>query len=164
MYLPEKYICECGHCESNITPYLPRKNMHYLRENRKKVGAFIASEGGHVLLVQSCGGCWGPPKGTLENNETIRDCAVREVFEETGLNIDDRIAEEYVRLKSRFYYYKVVIPRTDIQRRVYSGDDANGIGWFSVPCIVSNILAGRFMTNQHLRYCLKKFLNIETKK
>jgi ADP-ribose pyrophosphatase YjhB (NUDIX family) len=30
---------------------------------------------------------WGPPKGTLQENEIVEDCAIREVFEETGIQI-----------------------------------------------------------------------------
>ena len=32
-------------------------------------------------------GCWGFPKGKINEGEKMEDCAVREVLEETGLNI-----------------------------------------------------------------------------
>ena len=31
---------------------------------------------------------WVPPGGGLEGKETVFDCATREVFEESGLNVD----------------------------------------------------------------------------
>lgn len=35
------------------------------------------------------GDTWGIPGGKMEKGETVRACAIREVFEESGLNIDD---------------------------------------------------------------------------
>jgi 8-oxo-dGTP pyrophosphatase MutT (NUDIX family) len=46
----------------------------------------LRDEAGQVLLIKrSDNGLWGFPAGTMELNETVRDCAVREVLEETGL-------------------------------------------------------------------------------
>lgn len=46
-----------------------------------------------LLLVRNKGGnFWYPPGGELEDNEKIVDCIVREVREETGINvITDRL-------------------------------------------------------------------------
>lgn len=40
----------------------------------------------HVLLLQSyCAkGLWGFPKGKLDGSESSQECAIREVYEETG--------------------------------------------------------------------------------
>jgi 8-oxo-dGTP pyrophosphatase MutT (NUDIX family) len=40
--------------------------------------------GGEVLLIRR-NGLWDLPKGKLEGTESIEDCAVREVEEETGM-------------------------------------------------------------------------------
>src|SRR5436190_23625475 len=41
---------------------------------------------GRVLLIKrSDNGLWAYPAGTMELGETMRECAVREVLEETGL-------------------------------------------------------------------------------
>jgi 8-oxo-dGTP pyrophosphatase MutT (NUDIX family) len=43
----------------------------------------------HVLLIRDPNGKWGLPKGHVENGESSREAALREVREETGLtNID----------------------------------------------------------------------------
>jgi 8-oxo-dGTP diphosphatase len=61
-------------------------------QNRPAIGvAVIVMKNGKVLLgkrINSHGsGTWAFPGGHLEFNESIEDCAKREVFEETGLSI-----------------------------------------------------------------------------
>jgi 8-oxo-dGTP diphosphatase len=61
-------------------------------KNRPSVGiAVIIVKKGKVLLGKRKGshgsGSWAFPGGHLEMNESIEDCARREVFEETGLSI-----------------------------------------------------------------------------
>ncbi len=61
-------------------------------EKRPAVGvAAIVIKNGKVLLGKRKGahgsGTWAFPGGHLEFNESIEDCAKREVFEETGLSV-----------------------------------------------------------------------------
>ena len=58
-----------------------------------------------VLLVQSRGHLWGPPKGTLKYGESKRQCAVREVKEETGLSIDADSFTAAANLTNRAVYF-----------------------------------------------------------
>jgi 8-oxo-dGTP diphosphatase len=60
--------------------------------NRPAVGvAVVVIKAGKVLLGRRRGshgsGSWSFPGGHLEFNETIEDCARREVFEETGIRL-----------------------------------------------------------------------------
>ena len=52
----------------------------------KSAGAVVIS-GNALLLVKHNKGHWSFPKGHLENGETEEEAAVREVSEETGLDI-----------------------------------------------------------------------------
>ena len=46
----------------------------------------LRDDDGRVLLIRrSDDGTWALPAGMMELGESLRDCAVREVFEETGL-------------------------------------------------------------------------------
>lgn len=47
-------------------------------------GGIVQNEKGEILL-QLRKGKWDLPKGKLDNGESIEDCAIREVEEETGL-------------------------------------------------------------------------------
>ena len=40
-----------------------------------------------VLIVKSLNGVYGFPKGHIEENETDVECAIRETFEETGIEV-----------------------------------------------------------------------------
>ena len=50
-------------------------------------GVLINDQKNKVLLVRSCGGSrWGFPVGKVNYQESTKDCAQREVFEETGFH------------------------------------------------------------------------------
>jgi len=48
-------------------------------------GGLVEAPGGAVLLIYRRGS-WDLPKGWVERGETLEDCALREVLEETGLD------------------------------------------------------------------------------
>jgi 8-oxo-dGTP pyrophosphatase MutT (NUDIX family) len=48
----------------------------------------VRDDAGRVLLIKrSDDGAWAFPAGSMELGETLRECAIREVREETGLNV-----------------------------------------------------------------------------
>ncbi|GIE75746.1 DNA mismatch repair protein MutT [Actinoplanes philippinensis] len=48
--------------------------------------AVVRDPDGRVLLIRrNDNGRWALPAGTMELGQTLRDCAIREVYEETGL-------------------------------------------------------------------------------
>lgn len=54
----------------------------------------VTNSRGEVLLVRRGNdpykGCWALPGGFMEMDETIEHCAVRELAEETGLNVSEQ--------------------------------------------------------------------------
>ena len=60
----------------------------------------IVFDGEKILLVKQTQGHWGIPKGHVEENETEHETAIREVKEETNIDVeiegDNRYTENYV--------------------------------------------------------------------
>lgn len=72
-----------------------------------------AADGFEVLLLETPGGKWGLPKGTPSEGETIQQTALREVREETGLEVEleeelDAIEYWFVRSAERTRFHKQV--------------------------------------------------------
>ncbi len=76
--------------------FSPREPLHrplrltfpWPQEIRPGVAAVVLDERGDVLLVRRAdNGLWGLPSGHVELGETIAHAAVREVLEETGLQV-----------------------------------------------------------------------------
>lgn len=78
------------------------KNSPRIRE--KSCGCIIINDG-KVLLIQQKKGNWGFPKGHVEFNETEKQTAIREVKEETNLDVkifnNRRYTEKYISYKGR---------------------------------------------------------------
>lgn len=59
---------------------------HQLRRHLSAGGVVL--EDGYILLVRNRNGHWGLPKGHWEPGELLSETAVREVHEETGLQVE----------------------------------------------------------------------------
>ncbi len=63
--------CENGCCKYEMKIY---DRCVFTPRNKQKAGVFIYdSIGGKILLDQSRGNLWGPPKGSCESGEHIRN-------------------------------------------------------------------------------------------
>ena len=65
------------------------------------VGGVILNPGGSVLVINQNGNSWSLPKGHVEAGETLRQTAVREIAEETGITQLEFLSElgSYERFK-----------------------------------------------------------------
>ena len=111
--------------------------MSYVMDMRKKVGhepiinvgstILVFNQNNELLLnLRSDTNDWGIPGGGKELNETLEECAIRELKEETNLDIND--LELVTVLSGNEYYYKypngdeVDCVITLYQARNYSGE------------------------------------------
>ncbi|KAL3289298.1 hypothetical protein HHI36_003728 [Cryptolaemus montrouzieri] len=66
---------------------------------------FISQDNSHVLMVQRYSGNWNFPRGKMKSGENPEEYAVREVFEEVGLDISNLIkSDEYIESKKEEKY------------------------------------------------------------
>jgi ADP-ribose pyrophosphatase YjhB (NUDIX family) len=157
------YNCSDNCCIFKITPY---KQVKWNNDNWKNPSNRITKAGGFVidpstskiLLVQSRGQMWGPPKGTMQDNETVEECAIREVYEETGISLHTSQFLTSTVVKNKAIYYNVELQEAEINPQNHIKDnDANGIGWFSINCLNDLIKEGKISVNQHCKFLIKKF-------
>ncbi len=119
--------------------------------HRDIVGAFIFSNDNKVLLGKTgvYAGKWVVPGGGLKKGETKLAGTIREVLEETGLDITDeypvkldieqtgesekvlRETGERVLVKMVFFDFVVRLKKSSDETPLQAGDDLVEIGWFS---------------------------------
>ena len=155
------YYCNKKCCTLKVEPYNGKKI--YYKKKRKKAGVFIYNiETGKILIIQSKGDLWGIPKGSIEEGENTKDCAIREVLEETGLKIKDNFTDKVVLYNSSTYYYLELKEELSIKPQTHiKNNDANGIGWISLDCLQKMIKSKRIEVNRHFKLVVKKFRNID---
>ena len=157
----KSYYCQELCCNYKIIPYTKKQ---YYQQNKypeikiRKAGIFIYdSSSKKILLVQSRGQLWGSPKGSIKENEETIDCAVREVKEETGLEIEQKELSDFIIINGKIQYYFLKMNETDVNVQKHIEDnDANGIGWFNVECLYNLVDNGTININQHCRILVKK--------
>jgi 8-oxo-dGTP pyrophosphatase MutT (NUDIX family) len=152
------YKCDDGCCVIKINSYTPAPK--YFNRNRKAGVVIYDPIQERVLLVQSRGHLWGPPKGTLNDGETEKDCAIREVKEETGITVT---VDENKRhnIKNRIVYYYLEMDTCEVNvQTIVKDNDANGITWIKINCLKQEVIKGNIVLNYYARVVFKKFLNL----
>ena len=128
------------------------------------VGAVVL-RGDKVLLVcraqEPCKGEWTFPGGLVELGETLRQAAVRETYEETGVRIragevlevvDSLVKGSGARL--RFHYSIVDVVCRYISGSPRPGDDVSEVAWVPIKQALKMPLAG--VTAKVLRIALSR--------
>jgi 8-oxo-dGTP pyrophosphatase MutT (NUDIX family) len=159
-----------GCCSMVMKPYDTIHTSYDFRHKFKKCKAGIffydpATE--KILLVQSRGMKWGPPKGTLEENETIEECAIREVKEETGICISQSGLSTSHKIDKATYFYIEMKSGTSsdfLFTNTTPDNDASGITWINIHCLEELCNNKKIELNSHCRKLVKKILRINLTK
>lgn len=171
MYVAQKksLCCPKECCKFSFSPSVPTWDAMYYAHSKirkKKAGVFLYDPTlQKILLVQSRGDKWGFPKGTLEDNETIEECAIREVFEETGIRLTLDQLQTYLkfRIDKATYYHSLVDSTHDEYQPTpssYVNNDATGSVWISISCLLECVGQGQMTLNSHCKKLLSKILKI----
>lgn len=162
----EMTMCKNKCCTILKTPYKPviYTDEFYTRPTKiTKAGCFIYDiKTKKILLVQSRGKFFGPPKGSLHENEGLLDGASREVLEETGILISKEtlLSCSKIVVKNTAYFILSmneiqVQPQTNIEN-----NDANSIGWIHLDCLKQMVLQKQIEINKHTKILIKKIFQI----
>jgi len=147
----QTYYCRKSCCNLKIKQYI--HTPRYFNRTYRKAGVFIYDpKEDKVLLVQSRGHLWGPPKGSLNKDEEEIQCAIREVKEETGLEISSDNFKKCIRIKNKAVYYYLEMDSCDIKvQDSIKDNDANGITWIKIKCLEEAISDGYIVLNHYAR-------------
>lgn len=103
------------------------------------VDSLVVSGSSLLLIRRSDNGKWALPGGFIDAGETALTAGGRELFEETGLALDEKPAEIYRGLvddprntPSAWIETVALLWRVDRPSPVRAGDDAAAAGWFSL--------------------------------
>ena len=75
-----------------------------MSQKTKRYGGIIKSSNGRYLLVKGTVGKWSFPKGRIEYGETPEQCAIREIYEETGFLFSSMQNKKLIQLALYKYY------------------------------------------------------------
>lgn len=100
---------------------------------------------------------WGLPKGHLKSFETIQNCAEREIFEETGLQLEITDETPYKKLNDTFYFIFVIKDNTIF--RIHDHHEIAEVKWLELDTL-SNLSLNRGLRKfqekyqSHIRYLI----------
>lgn len=98
----------------------------------------------------------------MNADESIAECAVREVFEETGIQLDITSLGRSIVVKSKAMYYLTDMVECDVQLQTEMHDnDANGIGWFHLDCLQEMVQSGEISINNPCRILIRRVFGRE---
>jgi len=156
------FHCPKGCCNVYMKPY-KRNEIWKPKTSYKKAGVFIYDPvNKQVLLVQSRGQYWGSPKGTIEFGESPYACAIREVAEETNINLSGAVFVKAIRIKGRATYFYHEMPMCDVSIRDDIPDnDVSAYAWIKIECLKECIKENNIVINNHCRILFQRFLGVD---
>ena len=142
-----------------------RQNIHTsfeTKKGKKKAGIFVHDpDNKRILIIQSRNNLWGVPKGTLEPNEEYIDCALRELKEETSIQLNSSDLLRMKRIRNNSVYYYVNINYTRVKINVDDiEDDVTGICWIRIDCLLNMVNNNHIKITTSFDTLFKKFIGI----
>jgi 8-oxo-dGTP pyrophosphatase MutT (NUDIX family) len=157
-------LCKNTCCCLSTETYIPKPTpptMYNQTKRTPKAGMFIYDPNkGKVLIVQSRGQKWGPPKGGMESCDLgdLKQCAIREVHEETGILVPKDKLGKSMKI-NQCTYYIVPFDERECNTLPMNDNDATGIGWIHPNCLTQLYIERLVDLNVHCKKLIRAFLN-----
>jgi len=136
-----------------------KKKYYNIQKNKAGI-IFFDKKTQKILLIQSNSNLWGPPKGTAKKNETPEKCAIREVYEETGLIINPEEFTDIITINNRITYFFVEKNVCNVNIQTQNIDnDATGITWINLDCLKQMINDENIKVTKHTTIILKNMFS-----
>jgi len=109
----------------------PSAFKHYRPRSQKVYGIICISSNNRILLVRGrSSGIWSLPKGHLKGSELPHECAIRELYEETGIEFNRTNYSSVKKLYAGEYFiYKV---NEELEPRVQDQREISEAGWYNI--------------------------------
>ena len=108
------------------TSAFPDAFQCYKPRHHRIYGAICVSPANTVLMVKGRrSGKWSFPKGHLESGETTLECARRELYEETGLQPDQKPIGSYKLSVGHYFIFELDI----VQPTIIDKDEIEEADW-----------------------------------
>lgn len=128
-----------------VLPNFVRKKI--IRVSQKKftvsVGAIILNENNEILLLDHVfrpGSGWGIPGGFIESDEQPHEAIKREIFEETGLKIEN---VEMMWVKTFYQHIEIIFRAEGKGEAQVKSSEIIGLGWFTIDSMPAQMSKGQ---------------------
>jgi 8-oxo-dGTP pyrophosphatase MutT (NUDIX family) len=133
-------ICSCLDKWTTV-PVKSLKIFPYQKyiKKRPRAGVFLfCADENKLLVVEVYNQYIGLPKGGQENNETLEQTAIRETYEETGINLDLEVLKKakLVTIHPNYNYYVIFVSKCiPVILKPGKTIDVSGAGWIHLNCL-----------------------------
>lgn len=107
----------------------------YNSYNAQRAGVVIMANN-YILLIQQQNGNISIPKGKRFKNETVRQCMERELYEETGIRLDDYPRHDFAQSNSfnryQVFYINIHKSHLEIPTCIHDICEVKRLFWFPV--------------------------------
>jgi mRNA-decapping enzyme subunit 2 len=126
--------------------------------SRQTGGAIIFNKNlNRILLVRNkTHKKWGMPKGGVKNNETTCECAYREVFEETGIDLNKK-GKIFGTIDIKNQHYLLVHMDEYIEYNIRDTEEIDKIGFFPLTYLknLNSNIGLKLFTENYVKKNLK---------
>lgn len=143
-----------------------RKFKHFKTKQKKhkntRCGAIIFNKDATKMLIVENNylfkelhiSKWGMPKGIINYSETFNECAMREIWEETGLDVTIKKNQLFIKINNT-YYFPIKINEHDptYKFNIHDVKEIRSVKWYEI-----NYIKNCLNINKDLHLLLSNYL------